>query len=304
MTDISRPTKRTKYSSTSVLTPSRWLTSDRHDFSSTFDILVGQLPGNVQRFTVHTDVLTRRSRFFAAARKHEWIAGEEAKPVDLSDEDPEVFQTYLNCVYIGPETLKGIGGAFEREVRRSAEGLSELFVYNICKDVTTKMLVQRCERFGEIKMAKIATLKAPHHGSPRAARIVFATAEAGEAAMEFFHGLIFHGHRLTVHASFKGIGDLLDHWSLRFEVADRHYDTLMRLYLLADKLQDLATANITSTASTLVLKRCTSTLLSSSAKYALARLNFSSAQHMKTVMRTQSPNCLRSVPGSRAFVSR
>ena len=59
------------------------LTSLRHDFSSTFDVRVGQLPGNLKRFTVHTDIFTQRSKFLAAARKPEWIAGDATKPVDL-----------------------------------------------------------------------------------------------------------------------------------------------------------------------------------------------------------------------------
>jgi hypothetical protein len=93
------------------------LTSYRHDFSFTFDVRVGQLPRHVKRFPVHTNIFTQRSKFLAAARKPEWIAGDATKPVDLSDVNPDVFQAYLNCVYVGLETLEEIPGAFELGVR-------------------------------------------------------------------------------------------------------------------------------------------------------------------------------------------
>jgi hypothetical protein len=77
------------------------LTSARYDLQATFDIIVGKPPSPVQRFTVHTDVFTQRSRFLCAVRKPQWLT-DVTKPVDLTDEDPEIFQAYLNCVYFGP----------------------------------------------------------------------------------------------------------------------------------------------------------------------------------------------------------
>lgn len=91
------------------------LTSCRYDLRATFDIVVGQ--ATAERFTVHTDILTARSTFLAAIRKPEWLAGVDAsKPVDLSDEDPDVFQDYLNCVYLGPEALHEHIVEFERQI--------------------------------------------------------------------------------------------------------------------------------------------------------------------------------------------
>ena len=55
---------------------------------------------------MHTAVFTERSGFFRASRKPEWLAGDSKKPVDLKDEEPEVFNTYINCVYFGQNALK------------------------------------------------------------------------------------------------------------------------------------------------------------------------------------------------------
>lgn len=76
------------------------LTPSRYDLKSTFDVEVGS-----ETFSIHTSVFTQRSEFFRAARKPEWLAGDEKKPVDLKDEDPEVFNRYTNCVYFGPAAL-------------------------------------------------------------------------------------------------------------------------------------------------------------------------------------------------------
>ena len=106
----------------------------------------------MERFTVHADVFTQRSRFFATARKPEWLAGDSSKPVDLSDEDPDIFQAYLNCVYVGAETLEEIPGSFESEVRESTGGFPDVWVKNNGKEVITKETpIGYFERFGEIE---------------------------------------------------------------------------------------------------------------------------------------------------------
>jgi hypothetical protein len=72
----------------------------------TFDVIVGEAGVDQQRFTLHTDVFTERSEFFRVARSPEWLAN-PSKPVDLTDDDPEVFLAYMNCVYFGIEILGG-----------------------------------------------------------------------------------------------------------------------------------------------------------------------------------------------------
>jgi hypothetical protein len=73
----------------------------RYDLNPTFDVAVG-----AKTFSLHTSVFTERSEFFRAARKPEWLAGTPKKPVDLRDEDTNVFNEYMNCVYFGQDTLK------------------------------------------------------------------------------------------------------------------------------------------------------------------------------------------------------
>jgi hypothetical protein len=75
----------------------------RYDLTSTFDVLVGKELLQ-QRFTAHTNVLTERSEFFRAARSSQWLV-DPAKPVDLEDDDPQVFSAYLECVYFGVEAI-------------------------------------------------------------------------------------------------------------------------------------------------------------------------------------------------------
>lgn len=58
-----------------------------------------------QRFTVHTDVMIKRSEFFRAARDPKWL-DDATKPTNLEDEDPEIFSTYLNCMYFGKEAFQ------------------------------------------------------------------------------------------------------------------------------------------------------------------------------------------------------
>ncbi|KAM0723838.1 hypothetical protein Q7P37_000828 [Cladosporium fusiforme] len=73
------------------------------DFSKSFDVLVGKPPAQ-QQFSVYTDVLTKRSGFFRAARSSQWLS-DTKKPADLEDEDPEVFSIYLKLVYAGATSL-------------------------------------------------------------------------------------------------------------------------------------------------------------------------------------------------------
>jgi hypothetical protein len=77
------------------------LTRNRYDLNPTFEVLVGS-----KTFLLHTNVFTERSEFFRAARKPEWLGANPKKPVDLKDEDPKVFNEYMNCVYFGQDALK------------------------------------------------------------------------------------------------------------------------------------------------------------------------------------------------------
>jgi hypothetical protein len=82
------------------------LTPHSHDLEDTFVVVVGSPPSESKRFTLHTSVFVAQSGYLAAARKPEWTAQNPGQPVDLKDEDPELFQAYMNCVYFGDETIE------------------------------------------------------------------------------------------------------------------------------------------------------------------------------------------------------
>lgn len=104
--------------------------------------------------------VTERSEFFRAARKPEWLTGDPKKPVDLKDEDAEVFDTYVNCVYFGCETLelyadeaKSCTGS-DRNVKVIAGFRALIQVYLLAdklQDLTTaNMVIDEIMRFSDL----------------------------------------------------------------------------------------------------------------------------------------------------------
>lgn len=78
-----------------------------YNLEDTFDVIVGDPSSSeCKRFTLHTNVFVAQSGFLAATRKPEWISQNPGEPVDLKDEDPELFQAYINCVYFRFETIE------------------------------------------------------------------------------------------------------------------------------------------------------------------------------------------------------
>lgn len=70
-------------------------------------MIVGR--GPLQRtFVLHTDLFTKQSEFFRAARSPQWLStsADPTKPVDCEDDDPDVFSAYVNCAYRGAEGIK------------------------------------------------------------------------------------------------------------------------------------------------------------------------------------------------------
>jgi len=93
----------------------------RFDFTTTFDVVVGNPQGQQKRFPVYHDILTARSNFLLAAR-----AAEPRQSVHLEGEDPEVFSLYLNCVHSGTEVLRAAGQLLNRKRQVSTEGAGKL----------------------------------------------------------------------------------------------------------------------------------------------------------------------------------
>lgn len=65
-------------------------------FGATVDV-VTSTSGNQRTFTVHSNVVTTRSSFFAARLKDTWSRANE--PVQLLDEDADIFDAYLTVLY-------------------------------------------------------------------------------------------------------------------------------------------------------------------------------------------------------------
>jgi hypothetical protein len=72
--------------------------------SSHFEVLVGT-SASQQMFSIHEQVVTKRSEFFRVGRQKRWNQKNEAKMM-LLGEDPHVFSAYLHIVYFGPDHLK------------------------------------------------------------------------------------------------------------------------------------------------------------------------------------------------------
>ena len=210
------------------------LNSYRYDLRATFDIEVGKSPSPVERFTVHTDVFTKRSRFLCAARKPEWLT-DATKPVDLTDEDPEVFQAYLNCVYFGPQTLREHAEEFERQI--------EQFNTIICVcshgTVLESSLVPVLENFGPIKSVWPGPLLDVTLQSVYC--IEFANSEGGTRAIASLDGNTLDGHQLYAFTTSAGSANAKIATS---RLSKAGCTALIELYLLADKLQDFTTANM------------------------------------------------------------
>ena len=206
----------------------------RYDLKATFDVLVGQEPA--ERFTVYTDVLTPRSKFLTATRKPEWLAGNTSKPVDLSDEDPDVFQAYLNCVYFGSEALHEHSVEFERQLPASNVDLL-VFVGSPNRDEHS--LAQCFEEFG----FKVQSVRLNSRTDYTCAYDVsFEDAEKATKALADCNQKIIGGRSFFV----CGVSAPHDQMGnpARSGLADTGSEALIKLYLLADKLQDFATANI------------------------------------------------------------
>jgi hypothetical protein len=63
-----------------------------------FNVVVGTGP-NRQRFGVDHSIMTKRSDFFRTARLERWTSASNTKPTELPEQDPSIFDLYLDCLY-------------------------------------------------------------------------------------------------------------------------------------------------------------------------------------------------------------
>lgn len=158
------------------------------------------------------------------------------KPVDLTDEDPEVFQAYLNCVYFGPQTLREHGDEFERQLQSFH---AKLFVYST--DAVDEASLERAlAKFGHVKSIELRSRTYNVIGCYY--RIEFDTAEGAAKAFANIEGHMIGDQKFRVFVPPTSRLSRVDAPKSGF--SQTGFESLIKLYLLADKLQDLTTANM------------------------------------------------------------
>ena len=112
MVDAPPPAKRARYNFKGPRQITYVTNRNRYNFKDTFEVLAGEQP-NQQRFIVHRELFVKRSKFLEAASSSRWTCGVN-KPVDLTEHEPEIFDSYMQCVYLGsvtaPELPNHAGG--------------------------------------------------------------------------------------------------------------------------------------------------------------------------------------------------
>jgi hypothetical protein len=212
------------------------LTSHSHDLRETFDIIVGKAPSPVERFTVYSSILTQRSRFLHAARKPEWLDN-PSKPVDLTTEDPDIFHEYLNLVYFGPEALPRYVDDYVRQTRPfevllAFEGLHSNY--------DESALIEAFDEFGYIESTHIQ--KDNNGCSTGRGHVCFTNTQDCARAVQSDKRIGSPEQQPNFYKR-VALPTKSDCAAVCTGVICTGYEALIRLYLLADRLQDLKTAN-------------------------------------------------------------
>lgn len=153
----------------------------------------------------------------------------------MSDEDPDVFQAYLNCVYFGSERLHEHIAEFERQI--SAFNV-KLFVCINSPNRDGHSLAKSFEECG----FKIKSVRFRYRTSDSwCYDVEFDDAESATKALAKCNKTSLGGHFAAICVS-GACCELA--FPARGGLADSGFEALIKLYLLADKLQDLTTANM------------------------------------------------------------
>jgi hypothetical protein len=171
--------------------------------TSMFKCKVGESPAQ-QFFPVHTHIFTKRSEFLRAARSARWLV-DPKKPVDLSDEDPEVFSTYVNLVYFGVDIIREEHG----------------------------------DEMDDDILTEVEELSAPESQEPTQ------DAAENEESNPMRKEELEDAFDMSVQECDKRAADRDDENTTPHSIAcEAHYTSLSKLYILADKLGDLTSANL------------------------------------------------------------
>jgi hypothetical protein len=189
----------------------------RMDLSSTFECLVG-VGSSQKSFTVYTHVLTKASEFMRAARSPQWLA-DPKKPVDLQDEDPEIFSAYLNIVYAGAGTINS----------------DHLDLMPSDPQVLSFTELKKWHAFENLNPSSTQDTITNEASD----RIYDANAEREPEAV------LKDAFDMSLEECEKRASDMSSGTTTPHSTAcDAHFTTLARIHILVDKLGDPATANL------------------------------------------------------------
>ena len=188
----------------------------RLKFSNIVEIIVGPTE---ECFYVHPHILTQQSTFFKAACSERWRSS-IADPIELPEDDPHIFDIYLNCLYSGNVDLGDLEHALagERELTDEARTDLRLIKSHVLADklgdvLTANKIIDRLiecsDASGNIPIGTSIVSSNTAPGSPlRRLFIDYYVHEAdmecleilvnsGDVATDFVGEILLQKHRLT-----------------------------------------------------------------------------------------------------------
>lgn len=158
--------------------PGTRLIANRTDYSKSFDVLVGT-GASQTRIPVNREVATKRSAFFRAATSTRWTP-DPSKPVDLQEHEPEVFRSYIRCIYFAWFDLPP-ATATRETVDKCYEALTKLYILTdkLVDVATGNFVLSKIIRLSVLRLnarRKQEDKRAEQHGEqfPNAAAITLA----------------------------------------------------------------------------------------------------------------------------------
>ena len=178
-------------------------------------MLVGKEPSRT-RFTVHQDLIVKRSEFFRAARSSLWTSPDVPTTLGDEDYDPEVISAYLHCLYFGADAIRDHLSFFDQQAKGSHSESSEeenenvspmkpgeaqrtVFISNIgheSHDMTRYQFVSLFDRHAVSVYQWMTIATHPDGRSKGWANILFFDAREAARAIQLCNGRSLGGRRL------------------------------------------------------------------------------------------------------------
>jgi hypothetical protein len=94
-------------------------------------------------FRVH-EAIIRQSTFFVNALKPEWTSAREGRPIDLKDEDPDIFAAYVQWLY-----THQLDSTFSTIKWSKMYALGGKFMDLEFQDVVLDLLICQCDKYAK-----------------------------------------------------------------------------------------------------------------------------------------------------------